>query len=272
MKMRTWLKRRLVPKALDRQLDAIEKPVGSMGFDPWGFNKDSNKIAISLMSPIFKRYFRVASHGIERVPDSGPVLLVGNHSGQLPIDGMLVSYAVATRAKAPRMPRAMIERFFGTVPYLGNLINQVGGVLGDPVNCATMLANGEAVIVFPEGVRGSGKAWQKRYQLQRFGSGFMHLAMQHAAPIVPVAVVGCEETIPSLANIAPLARLLGLPYVPVCLPAVLPARVSLHFGEPMVFDDIGASDREINRRVESVKNAIRELIADGLAQRTSVFL
>ena len=271
MRTRTWLKRQIVSKELDKQLDAIEKPVGSMGYDPWGFNQDTNKIAAAIFSPLFKRYFRVETTGLDRVPAIGPVLLVANHSGQLPIDGVLIGYSLATREKNPRLPRAMVERFFGTVPFLGNLLNQVGGVLGDPVNCASMLDQGEAVIVFPEGVRGSGKPWGKRYQLQHFGEGFIHLAMKYQAPVIPIAVIGCEETIPSLTSLGPLARVLGLPYVPVCFPAVLPAKVRIHFGEPLHFADDDADENEIAVRAGAVKKAINTLLREGLAARKSIF-
>jgi 1-acyl-sn-glycerol-3-phosphate acyltransferase len=272
MKLKSLLKKALVSDELDQQMDRIEKPLGTLGYDPWGFNSETNKIVFSLFSGIYNKYFRVETHGIEHVPDSGPVLIVANHSGQLPIDGTLIGYAVATRKHAPRFPRAMIERFFPTVPYIGNILNQLGAVLGDPVNCSKMLKNGEAVIVFPEGIRGSGKLYKDRYQLQRFGSGFVRLAMKHGAPIIPVGVVGCEETIPAIANIKPLAKILGVPYVPVALPIVLPAKVHLCFGKPIYFeDDDDLTEDQVVRRVEKVKSAISHLIAKGLEQRESIF-
>jgi 1-acyl-sn-glycerol-3-phosphate acyltransferase len=135
-----------------------------------------------------------------------------------------------------------------------------------------MLEQDEAIIVFPEGVRGSGKLYKDRYQLQRFGNGFVHLALQHDTPIVPVGVIGCEETMPAIANIAPLARLLGIPYVPVAPPLPLPARVSLHFGEPIRFKPGGnVTEEQVTQKVEQVKSRIRELIETGLAQRTQIY-
>jgi 1-acyl-sn-glycerol-3-phosphate acyltransferase len=144
-------------------------------------------------------------------------------------------------------------------------------VLGDPTNCAKMLANNEAVIVFPEGVRGSGKLYQDRYQLKRFGNGFMHLAMKYKATIVPVGVVGCEETIPAIANIKPLAKALGVPYAPVALPVILPAKVHLNFGPPMFFDDREIPEEQVTDRVEQVKGEISKLIDKGLSERKRLF-
>lgn len=271
MSLASFLKSRLVPAKLDEQLNRIRKPIGSLGYDPWGYNNETFKSGFSLTKPIYEKYFRTEAHGVDHIPAEGPVLIVGNHSGQLPIDGVLVGYAVASREKNPRIPRAMIERFFPTVPWLGNLLNEVGAVLGDPVNCARMLANNEAIIVFPEGIRGSGKLYRDRYQLQRFGNGFMHLAMKYKAAVVPVGVVGCEETIPAIANIKPLAKALRLPYVPVAMPVVLPAKVHLNFGPPMYFDGEDLPEEQIDERVEQVKAEINRLIDKGLKERKRLF-
>jgi len=271
MSLVSFLKSRLIPEELDQHIDSIRKPMGTVGYDPWGYNNDAIKYGIAITRQIYEKYFRVEAHGVDQVPDKGPVLIIANHSGQLPIDGLLVGYALSSRKKNPRIPRAMIERFFPTVPWLGNMLNEVGAVLGDPVNCAKMLANDEVVIVFPEGVRGSGKLYSQRYELQRFGNGFMHLAMKYKAPIVPVGVVGCEETIPAIANIKPLAKALGIPYAPVALPAILPAKVHLNFGAPMYFDDLEIPEEQVTERVEAVKAEINRLIDKGLSERKRLF-
>jgi 1-acyl-sn-glycerol-3-phosphate acyltransferase len=266
------LSRRLVTPELEALLDRIPKPVGSFGYDAWGYDESLVKLTAGMVKLLYDKYFRVVAHGLENVPAQGRVLIIGNHSGQLPMDGVLVGYSLLTNPHGPRAARAMIERFFPTVPYLGNLLNGMGAVIGDPLNCAKMLEADEAIIVFPEGVRGSGKPWRKRYQLQRFGNGFVHLAMNHRTTIIPVGIVGCEETMPSLGNIAPLARLLGIPYaplVPVLLP--LPAKVILNFGAPITFDPSPCSEAEVTARVDQVKDAIRDLIDLGLSERTSVF-
>lgn len=272
MNLRRFLKDKLVPERIDQQVDRTGKQTGSLGYDPWGFNQDAVKIGMTLVQYLYDSYFRVDAQGVHRVPAEGPVILVSNHSGQLPIDGVLIGYALANREHRPRFPRAMIERFFPTVPYVGALMNQLGGVLGDPANCSKMLDNGEAIIVFPEGIRGSGKLYRDRYQLKRFGNGFMHLAMKHGAPIVPVGVVGCEETIPAFGDIKPLARWLGVPYVPLAAPVVLPARVYLRFGDPMHFEhDETLTEEQVTERVDQVKSAISDLIDEGLSDRKRLF-
>ncbi|MFT4046620.1 MAG: lysophospholipid acyltransferase family protein [Solimonas sp.] len=263
--------RRIVTPDVEEQIARMPKPVGSFGYDAWGYNENAAKLGLGIVKLLYEKYFRVTAHGIENLPTHGRVLVVANHSGQLPLDGVLIGGAMALNPHGPRAPRAMVERFFPTVPWLGSMLTGIGAVIGDPLNCVKMLEQGEAIIVFPEGVRGSGKPWRQRYQLQRFGNGFMHLAMQTGAPIVPVGVVGCEETMPSLANIAPLAKLLGLPYVPLSPPLPLPARVYLNFGEAICFDRAAYSEEDVTARVELIKDRIRELIDRGLNERTSVF-
>ena len=272
MRTREYLKPWLVPRDVEAIVDGLNlgrrnDQTGSASYDPWGLNPDTTKMTFTVVRWLYDTYFRVVANGLDNVPATGRVLLVGNHGGQLPIDGVLVSYAVASKSEGARLPRSMIERWFPSVPFLGNWMNSVGGVIGDPKNCAKMLERDEALVVFPEGIRGSGKPYRLRYQLQRFGHGFMHLALEHDTPIVPVGVVGCEETMPSLGNLRPAARLLGLPYLPLALSAVLPARVVLNFGTPLHFNGAPEGEAEVARRVEVVKDAIRDLIDRGIEQR-----
>jgi 1-acyl-sn-glycerol-3-phosphate acyltransferase len=271
MKVREMLKNLLVSEETDRFVNSMPKTVGSFGYDPWGYNSETYKIALSVVKPIYDRYFRVEATGLEHVPKEGRVLVIANHSGQLPIDGALVGYALATNPHGPRAVRAMIERWFPTAPFVGNLLNEFGAVLGDPVNCEKMLNKDECIIVFPEGIRGAGKSWSQRYKLQRFGLGFMHLAMQTNTPILPVGIVGCEETMPTPFHLNTLAKLLNLPYVPVTTPIPLPAKVRLHFGKPMLFEGPLATEDEVAVKVERVKDEIRRLIEQGLVERKGWF-
>jgi 1-acyl-sn-glycerol-3-phosphate acyltransferase len=268
---REALLNQIVTPQIEDWVARAPKPAGSFGYDAWGYNEDSYKFGLGLFKLLYDRYFRVQASGLEHIPSSGRLMVIANHSGQLPMDGVLIGVAMATNEHGPRAGRAMIERFFPTVPWLGNLLSSWGGVVGDPLNCAKMLEQEEVIIVFPEGVRGSGKPYRKRYQLQRFGNGFMHLAMQHRAPIIPVGVVGCEETMPALANLSPLAKLLGVPYVPLGPLLPLPARVHLNFGEPLYFEGNVDNEDEVTRRVEEVKDQIRRLIDKGLKERTRIF-
>ena len=271
MSFRNWLKTLVVSDDIEAQVNRMPKPVGSFGYDPWGYNTDAVKIWLSVLRPFYEKYFRVEAFGLENVPKKGRLLLVGNHSGQIPIDGVMVGYALATSVKGPRTIRIMVERWFSTMPFIGNLMNQVGAVLGDPENCRKMLQNEEAIIVFPEGARGSGKTWDKRYQLQHFGLGFMHLAITENTPIVPVGIVGCEETMPTPMHFKPAAKWFGVPYVPVTLPVMLPSKVRLYFGKPMRFDGPITSEEDMSEKVDQVKEAINVLIQEGLASRNGWF-
>jgi len=272
MRFRNFVKNRVVSPEIDNIVDALPRQnVGTQGYDPWGLNLDTAKIGFQAVRWLYNEYFRVEAKGLENVPTSGRLLLIGNHSGQLPMDGIMMGYSIVTNPHGPCLPRTMVERWFPTVPFLGNLINSLGGVVGDPLNCSKMLERDEAIIVFPEGIRGSGKPYSLRYQLQRFGHGFMHLAMEHNTPIVPVGIVGCEETMPALANIKPLAKLLNMPYFPLAPLLPLPAKVFLNFGKPMHFANDAKNEGVVEQRVEKVKDAIRDLIETGMAQRSSKY-
>ncbi len=154
-------------------------------------------------------------------------------------------------------------------------------MVGDPINCRNLLEADNAILVFPEGARGCGKVWSKRYQLERFGRGFMRLALQTNTPIVPIAVVGAEESIPSMFDAKPLARLLGAPYFPVPphLPLVglaaylpLPTKFHIHFGKPMVFDGpFDDEDDAIQEKVEVVRSTVQRMLDEGVANRESIF-
>jgi len=266
-----FIKSLLDKSDLKEYIRVFPNKVGSEGYDAWGFNIKSVKQTIRLAKILYENYFRVEVFGLENIPKDGRVLIIPNHSGQLPIDGVMVGYAMLTNPNGPRAPKAMAERFFPTLPFVGNWINSMGAVIGDTVNCERMLDNDEAIIVFPEGVRGSGKTYDKRYQLQRFGNGFMHLAMKHKTPIIPVGIVGFEESIISVADIKVLAKLLAVPYIPLTLPAILPSKVFIHFGKPMYFEDGEYTETEVKTKVDTVKNEIKHLIDLGLQKRKSIF-
>jgi 1-acyl-sn-glycerol-3-phosphate acyltransferase len=266
---------RLGPDALSRS-KALTVRKNEYGFDPFGFSPSAIRYALLIARFFYRDYFRTEVHGIENVPP-GRALLVANHSGQLPWDGMVIASSVFFDAQPPRMARSMLERYVPTVPFASYLFSRWGQITGTPENCRRLLENEEIILVFPEGVRGVSKPFSKRYQLQGFGLGFMRLAMETNTPIVPVAVVGAEEQAPAI-NIKPLARLLSapafpvVPYPPFVAVWPLPVKYHLYFGEPLVFDgDHDDDDDVIEQKVRSVKHKIQSMIHLGLRERRGVF-
>lgn len=253
--------------SIEEYVNVFPNRVGSHGYDAWGFNIRNMKNNMRFTKYIYEDFYKVEAFGLENIPKEGRCLIIPNHSGQLPFDGMLVGYSLLTNPNGARAPKAMVERFLPSVPFIGNWLSSVGAVIGDPVNCERMLDNEEAIIVFPEGVRGSNKLYRQRYQLQRFGDGFMHLAMKHNAPIIPVGIVGMEETIRSYADIKPLAKALGMPVAPLVIPFIFPSKVYIHFGKPLYFDNDVYKEADIKERVDKVKAAIEDLIKTGLEKR-----
>jgi 1-acyl-sn-glycerol-3-phosphate acyltransferase len=246
------------------------------GFDPFGFHRDHLKYAALVARFLHRTYFRTIVHDITRVP-RGRVLLISNHSGQLPFDGLVIASAMLLDAQPPRMVRSMVEKFIPTVPFASYLFSRWGQITGTPENCKRLLEDEEAILVFPEGARGISKPFSKRYQLQEFGLGFMRLALATGTPIVPIAVVGAEEQAPAV-NIKPLARMLSMPAFPVMpfppfVPLLpLPTRYRLYFGEPLTFTgDPDDDDEVVEEQVKVVKHSIQTMIQVGLKEREHVF-
>ena len=273
------LKQEFIDPEVARRIDSIPLAANEYGFDPWGFSAEEAKVTYSL-ARLISRYFRPEIRGIEHVPD-GRVLIVPNHSGQLPFDGVVVANACLMDADPPRLVRAQAERWVPTLPFVNEAFARSGVVVGDPINCRNLLMEDNAILVFPEGARGSGKPWRDRYKLRQFGRGFMRLALQTDSPIVPVAVIGAEESIISLHDWKTMARLLRMPYLPISpfLPLLgplayfpLPTRFHVEFGEPMrftgPFDD---EDPVIQQKVDQVQARVQQMIDEGLSRRTSVF-
>jgi 1-acyl-sn-glycerol-3-phosphate acyltransferase len=258
------------------RLEQLTPPRNEFGVDPYGLDMDFIVPAIAPLLWLYRKYFRVQLYGVEQVPAEGRVVLIANHSGQLPFDAAMIELALLIDKDPPRVARALVERWVPTLPFVSTYMARCGQIVGTPENCRRLLAADEAILVFPEGVRGLNKPFRERYRLRPFGPGFMRLALESGAPIVPIAVVGAEEQAPQLFDLKPLARLLSFPAFPITptiLPVPLPSRYHLHFGAPMRFsgspDD---DDQEIERKVEEVRGAVRALLERGLAERRSVFL
>lgn len=294
MAERSWLvgairdlARAVVPSAveeLQREIaDRIQKiptTLNEFGYDAFGLHPQTASGQLFSSALIYRYYFRAETFGIERVPKGG-VLLISNHAGQLPFDGMMLAVAMLLEAEPPRLARGMGEYWIPQLPFLSWVAERAGNLVGTPENCVSLLEAGECVMVFPEGVRGMNKTFDKRYQLQRFGQGFMRLALQTGTPIVPVGIIGSEEQNPGLANIESLGKLLGMPSFPITptfpllgplgmLP--LPVKYRIHFGEPLRLEGKSTDEDEVmQQKVDLVRAAIDDLLANGREQREGVF-
>jgi 1-acyl-sn-glycerol-3-phosphate acyltransferase len=260
---------------LESRLARLVAPQNEYGVDPFGLDLQFTRAAAAPVLWLYKNWFRVETHGIEHVP-SGKVLLIANHSGQLPLDAAMIGMSMIVEAEPPRVCRAMVEKWAPTLPWVAPFFARIGQVVGTPENCRRLLAAGETIMVFPEGTRGLNKTFDKRYQLQEFGPGFMRLALATHTPIVPVAVVGAEEQAPALLDLKKAAKLIGfpsLPITPTLLPLPLPVKYHLHFGEPMRFaGNPDEEDSELDLKVQEVKARIQAMVDSGLRQRKGIFV
>ncbi len=277
-----------LPKPLRRNLAEIDERTARIptrlneyGYDPFGFQPEFVRPFTMGMAVIYRYWFRVETSGIENVPE-GRVLLIANHAGNtFAWDGAMLATTLFLEAEPPRMVRGMAEFYLPTIPFFGTLLHRSGSVVGTPGNCVQLLEHEEAVMVFPEGERGFVKTLRHRYELQRFGLGFMRLALESDVPIVPVGIVGSEEQQPGIANLKGLGRLLGMPAFPITLGfpwlgpvglLPLPVRYRIYFGQPMRFSgDDREDDADIEERVEQVRSAVADLLERGLHEREGVF-
>jgi 1-acyl-sn-glycerol-3-phosphate acyltransferase len=272
--------RRLEAELADR-LEKAPLQLNDFGYDPYGFHPETARRLLLPSAVMYRYWFRVETHDIGRVPPGG-VLLIANHSGQFGYDGAMLAMAMLLDAEPPRLARGMAEHLFARTPFAGTSMARIGSMSGTPENCISMLEAGECVMVFPEGARGANKPFRKRYQLQRFGTGFMRLALETGAPIVPVGIVGAEEQQPGLANLEGLGRRFNLPSFPITISQpwfgllgsafALPVKYRMYFGQPLRFEgDAWDRDAAIDEKIEAVRDAIRALLARGLAERKGIF-
>ncbi|MCP4003328.1 MAG: acyltransferase family protein [bacterium] len=266
---------------VEERIDRIPTELNEYGYDPFGMSPSYMRRGLSVGAFLYRHYHRVETRGIEKVPE-GRVLLIANHAGNtIPMDGAMLAMSMLLEAEPPRLCRGMVEFYLPQIPWWSEMIHRAGAVVGTPENCERLLEHDEAIMVFPEGARGFIKPFSKRYQLQRFGTGFARLALQTNTPIVPVGIVGSEEQSPGLLDSKALGKLIGAPAFPITwffpfagvlgfLP--LPVKYRIFFGDPVQLEgDFNDDDATIGTQVDRVRNEISLLIEEGLSERKNWF-
>jgi 1-acyl-sn-glycerol-3-phosphate acyltransferase len=258
---------------------------GEYETDEWGMDPEVLEAVTPFFEFLYRKYWRVTMTGLEHVPDTGRALFVVNHSGQLPFDGAMLASGVKLEHPRNRLVRTMFASWFPTLPFAAPLFVKCGQVLATEDNGVRLLENEELVSVFPEGYKGVGKLYKERYQLARFGrGGFIRMALKTKAPILPVAVVGAEETYMSIARSDVMAKLLGFPYFPITptFPLLgplgvipMPTKWYIDIGEPIPIDTYGPKADQnlmlVSQLTDQVRGIVQKMINERLAQRKSVF-
>jgi 1-acyl-sn-glycerol-3-phosphate acyltransferase len=258
---------------------------GEYDTDEWGLDWEFLDVVRPFFNFLYKVYWRVKATGLENIPIEGRALLVANHSGQIPWDGTMMANAILLEHPAQRLVRTLYSDLFPQVPFLSTWLVRLGQTLATVENGTRLLEQDELVAVFPEGYKGVGKLYKERYHLARFGrGGFVKMALNTGAPIVPVSVVGAEETYISLAKSQVAAKATGLPYVPITptFPWLgllgfvpLPTQWYIDFGEPISMEGYGPDAADnlvlVSQLTDQVRNTVQEMVYGRLAQRRSVF-
>jgi 1-acyl-sn-glycerol-3-phosphate acyltransferase len=253
------------------RLESIDVPFNSYGYDRFGISRKHLGTFYTLLEPLYRKYFKVEVFGAEHIPVSSRGMLIGNHSGGVPVDAAMIFASLFFDLDPPRHAHGMVEKFAQNLPFLSAIFSRLGQLSGLPEHAHQILNQERILLVFPEGVRGTGKLYKDRYQLERFGTGFMRIALQNKSPIIPFAFIGGEEAMPVIYHAKTLAQLFKVPYFPVpkhILPIPKPELCQIHYGPPLHFEGDGnESDEVIQGHVDDVKRAIAELIEIGRAQR-----
>jgi 1-acyl-sn-glycerol-3-phosphate acyltransferase len=256
---------------VSERLARLDLPFNRYGLDPFGVSRRHLAQFYTMLSLFYRRYFRVTAYDIQHVPSTGRAMLIGNHSGGLPVDGGMVIASMFLDHEPPRLVHAMVEKFAQMWPFVSSWFSRVGQLPGLPEHAVRLLRDDRLLMVFPEGARGTGKLYKDRYKLVRFGTGFMRLALQTQSPIVPFAFVGGEEALPTIYHAQTLARIFGAPYWPVppyLLPVPLPIACQIYYSEPMRFEGDGTEpDEVIHNYVEEVRERVAALIERGRVER-----
>jgi 1-acyl-sn-glycerol-3-phosphate acyltransferase len=270
----------------------LRRRVGQFGMrersgevDDFGLDPESVRSLRPVLRLLRERWWRCEVLGLEHVPDERPVLFVANHSGLLPWDGLVLAETIEEAHGPAQRPRFLIADWLITLPFVQPALARLGGVRACRENAERLLSSGRSVVAFPEGVKGAAKTFRDRYRLQRFGrGGAVRLALAAGVPIVPVAIVGAEETYPILFKIETAARALGLPFLPVtptfpwlgplgALP--LPSKWVIAFGEPLAAASSAEApahdDLLVARLTEELRAEVQRLVKVALGVRQGVF-
>ncbi|MFP5335371.1 MAG: lysophospholipid acyltransferase family protein [Actinomycetes bacterium] len=274
-------------EALARGLAFLRRRLtGDYTVDEFGFDAElTDTVLMALLRPLYRRWFRVEVRGIENIPGDGGALVVANHSGTIALDSMMTMVAVHDEHPEHRHLRMLGADLVFSVPVLGEYARKTGSTLATNADAERLLSAGHLVGVWPEGFKGIGKPFSERYKLQRFGrGGFVSAALRTGTPIVPCSIVGAEEIYPIIGSMPTMARLLGVPYVPITptfpwlgpLGLVpLPTKWLIEFSEPVRTEEHGEGAAEDPMLVFDLTDQVRETIQQTLysllVRRRSVF-
>jgi 1-acyl-sn-glycerol-3-phosphate acyltransferase len=253
---------------------ALSRRGANYTVDEFGFDPEWTESFLSVFMVLYKDYWRVETTGVENVPATGRALLVSNHAGVLPWDGTMIKTAVFAEHPYPRHVRALVAGLFLGMPVLSWFLRRTGQTVGHPDDTRRLMERDELVLVFPEGVRGTGKGYKDRYRLRRFSrGGFVATAIRSRAPIIPISVVGSEEIYPMIGDVAPLARLFGMPYFPITpfwpllgplgmIP--LPSKWRIQFHAPIHVEENPPEAANDQNLVMALADEVRDVIQEGI--------
>lgn len=221
---------------------------------------------------IARRYFRLEVEGLEHIPRRGAGLLTPNHSGFSGFDSFLLANEV--NRGTGRLPRILTHRFWFLSKATAIPAEKAGFIKATTANGLQQLAKNNLVILFPEGESGNFKPTLKRYHLQEFKRGFIRMALEQQCPIIPVLIIGAEETHINLAKLG-LPKIFGGAIVPLPLNLIpLPAKWTIKFLPPihLPYKPEAKDDRELVKDIATeIRETMQQALSEEVRKRESVF-
>lgn len=180
----------------------------------FGFNVRSLAKIEPFLKFLYEDWWKVEFRGIDRIPEKGPALIVGNTSGLIPWPAFMLVYALMSR-KNPRRLHIVADIDWIDDERVYSSLRELGFVEWSSDNVKRLLSHGEVVATFPEGISATQKEFSDRYRVGDFDWTRLLSAVEEGVKIYPLATTGCDEAVPTLFNMEKMAKWLNMPAYPI---------------------------------------------------------
>jgi 1-acyl-sn-glycerol-3-phosphate acyltransferase len=216
-----------------------------------------------LLGEILRKYFRLEVEGIEHIPKTGAVIISPNHSGFSGFDAIVLNHVLVQDGR--RVPRMLTHHLWFLTPTTALPAQKMGFIEATFENGIKYLMKKNLIVLFPEGEHGNFKPSSKMYQLQEFKRGFVRMALQTDAWIVPTLIIGAEEANINLSTLK-FTKFLRGPILPLPLNVLpLPVKWKIKFLEPIKLPYKASSSND-SELVHDIASDIQELMQKALRE------
>ncbi|MBI4405234.1 MAG: acyltransferase family protein [Deltaproteobacteria bacterium] len=248
---------------------AVKQAIEAAGLTPEEF---AYRALPRFLLDLVNRYLRVKTEGLENLPGKGPCVVIGNHSGYMGFDALMLGHQVFLATN--RIPNIIAHKLWFIRPEISVHAQKLGLVPATFDNGLRLLQKKRSLILFPEGEEGNFKPSRYRYRLRKFRRGFVRLALATGAPIIPSVILGAEETHITISQIRWSKELLGV-IIPIPLNVLpLPVKWNIKFLKPIELgcDPDKANDVVyVNKLSQRIRHELQHELHDQLRKRETLF-